>query len=159
MSDWLEFANILLLILGGGVGYIIKGKIEENRRIKEGIYEKQRQLYIEILEPYIKLFTKMATGEKDIDVIVNEMQTYEYRKKAFELNLFGSDEVIKSMNKYWQHIYSHDNNLGEDKGSKQILLLFGDILIEVRKSLGNKHTQLKNIDMFKFFIKDIDKLK
>ena len=159
--------DILVLIgsvLGAIVGYIIKARIEEVRRINEGIYEKRRDLYIEILEPYIKLFTTMGKGnkEKNFEIIVNDMKSYEYRKKAFELNLFGSDDVVKAMNAYWKYLYQQESIEKADsdkKGGYELLSLFGDLLVEVRKSLGNKNTQLNNVDMLQFVIKDIDKLK
>ncbi len=145
-------------VIGALVGYMVKARIEEVRRINEGIYEKRRELYIEILEPYIKLFSNMEKDNKDKDFkkIVNDMKSYEYRKKAFELNLFGSDDVVKANNAYWKYLYQDEPD--SIRGYK-ILYLFGDLLVEVRKSLGNKNTQLTNADMLQFVIRDIDKIK
>jgi len=39
-----------------------------------------------------------------------------------------------------------------------MMRLWGSLLLEIRKSLGNKNTKLNEIDMLRAMIKDIDNL-
>lgn len=47
---------------------------------------------------------------------------------------------------------------GNNKSPKQMLELFGKLLLEIRKSLGNKKTKLTKLELLKFTINDIDKI-
>ena len=39
------------------------------------------------------------------------------------------------------------------------MLLWGRLLLEIRKDVGNKHTKLNELDMLRWLITDIDKLE
>jgi len=41
---------------------------------------------------------------------------------------------------------------------KEMMRLWGTLLLEIRKSLGNKKTKLNEFDMLRAMIKDIDSL-
>jgi len=77
-----------------------------------------------------------------------------YRKTAFNLNLFGSDEVVKAYNALMQHTYEAEST--EKQDPKEMMRLWGMLLLEIRKSLGNKKTKLDELDMLRAMIKDID---
>lgn len=40
-----------------------------------------------------------------------------------------------------------------------MMRLWGKLLLEIRKSLGNENTELSELDMLRGFIKDIEKLE
>lgn len=58
---FLEIVRVLgpsiLVIIGGAVGWFIKARIEEIKNIQEKLREERRKLYVEILSPYIKIFS------------------------------------------------------------------------------------------------------
>lgn len=45
------------------------------------------------------------------------------------------------------------------RNPKKMMTLFGNFLLEIRKSLGNKRTKLDEFDMLRAMIKDIDRLQ
>jgi hypothetical protein len=154
--NWLQILGPpLLMIIGGLITWIIQSKIGEFKLIKEKLQKERRNVYIEILEPYIKLFSDIK-GKGQLDAIQTIM-SYDYRKKAFELNLFGSDEVIKAYNRMMIHAYSVEKT--DNKKPKEMISLWGEFLLEIRKSLGNKKTKLDKYDMLRAMIKDIDNYK
>lgn len=67
--------------------------------------------------------------------------------------LVGSDEVVSSWNSMWSTIYAAER--GEVQ-STEILLEFGNVLLAIRRSLGNSSTSMSNRDLLKWLIKDID---
>jgi hypothetical protein len=153
--EWLQILGpTLLMVLGGIITWFIKSKIEELRAIEEKLREERRNIYAQILDPFIRLFTDMKG--KGHDEAMKMITSYDYRKTAFDLNLFGSDEVVLAYNNLMKHAY--EDEATENKDPNKMMLLWGKLLLEIRKSLGNKNTKLDEFDMLRAMIKDIDKL-
>jgi len=153
--EWLQILGpTLLMVLGGIITWFIKSKVEELRAIEEKLRDERRNIYAQILDPYIRIFADMK-GEGP-DEALKIMTSYDYRKTAFDLNLFGSDEVVLAYNNLMKHTYEAEAT--ENKDPNKMMLLWGKLLLEIRKSLGNKNTKLDEFDMLKSMIKDIDKL-
>ena len=55
-----------------------------------------------------------------------------------------------------QHTYKRE--VAEKQDPKEMMRLWGSLLLEIRKSLGNRKTKLDEWDMLRAMIKDIDKL-
>jgi hypothetical protein len=102
----------------------------------------------------IRLFADLK-GQGPIQVI-KKITSYEYRKTAFDLNLFGSDEVVRAYNALMKHTYEAEATGKQDP--KEMMRLWGRLLLEIRRSLGNKKTKLNEFDMLRAMIKDIDNL-
>ena len=114
--DWLQtLGPTILVIIGGIVTWFLKSRVEELRVIKEKLREDRRKIYEQILDPYIRLFADLK-GQGSINAL-KEISSYEYRKTAFNLNLFGSDEVVRAYNNLWKHIYDY-STAGEPVVSK-----------------------------------------
>ena len=153
--EWLQILGpTLLMVLGGIITWFIKSKIEELRTIEEKLREERRNIYAQILDPYIRLFADMK--EKGPDEALKLITSYDYRKTAFNLNLVGSDDVVLAYNNLMKHTYAGEAT--ENKDPNTMMLLWGKLLLEIRKSLGNKNTKLDEFDMLRAMIKDIDKL-
>ena len=122
---------------------------------KLGDYHQNRSIYLKFLDPYIILFTD--TSPEGIKKAIKNITSYDYRKTAFELNLFASDGVIKAYNNLLQHAFEAEKTGNRD--TKKMMNLFGTLVLETRKNLGNKKTKLESIDMLKGMIKDIEKIE
>ncbi|MCK4430437.1 MAG: hypothetical protein KAW19_03950 [Candidatus Aminicenantes bacterium] len=156
--DWLQIILIilppLLMVLGGVITWFIKSRIEELKATEKKLQEDRRKIYNQIVDPYIRLFADIK-GQGRIQAL-KKITSVEYRKTAFELNFFGSDKAIYAYNALMQHGFEVEAGRKEDP--KKMLTLFGNFLLEIRKSLGNKKTKLDEFDMLRAMIKDIDKL-
>jgi len=154
--DWLQsLGPTLLVVLGGVIAWFIKSNIEEFRAIEEKLRKERRNIYVQILDPYIRLFADIKV--KGPDEALKRITSYDYRKTAFELNLFGSDEVVRAYNNLMKHAYEVETTGIQDP--KEMMRLWGKLLLEIRKSLGNKKTKLDEFDMLRAMVKDIDKLE
>ena len=154
--DWLQILGpTLLMVLGGIITWLIKSKIEELRAVEEKLREDRRNVYAQILEPYIRIFADLKGKGKD--EALKQVKSYEYRKTAFDLNLFGSDDVVRAYNDLMQHTYKAEAT--GNQNPNEMMLLWGKLLLEIRKSLGNKKTKLSEFDMLRAIIKDIEKLE
>ena len=152
--DWLQgFGPTLLMVLGGIIAWFIKSNSEEFHAIEEKLRKERRNIYVQILDPYIRLFADIKV--KGPNEALKRITSYNYRKTAFELNLFGSDEVVRAYNNLMKHAYEAETTGIQDP--KEMMRLWGKLLLEIRKSLGNKKTKLDEFDMLRTTVKDIDK--
>ena len=153
---WLQIIGPpLLMVIGGIITWVIKSKIEELRELEEKLREERRNIYAQLLDPYIRLFADLKG--KGPEVAVKKITSYDYRKTAFNLNLFGSDEVIRAFNNLMKHTYEAEAIGNQDP--EEMMRLWGKLLLEIRKSLGNKKTKLNEFDMLRAMIKDMSMIE
>jgi len=154
--NWVQIiAPPLLMIIGGIITWVLKAKSEELRAVETKLSEQRWKVYDEILEPYIRIFANLKEP-KNIENATIKILSYDYRKTAFNLNLFGSDEVIRAYNALMKHFFRSATT--KNQNAKEMMFLWGSFLLEIRKSLGNKNTKLKQIEMLEAMITDIDKI-
>lgn len=160
--DWLQdiLAPLILLLVAGAAsaaGWFIRSKIEESRATQQRLNEERRKTYSEILGPYIRILTDLK-GKGPAQAI-NEIKSYDYRKTAFDLALFGSDDVVRAYNALLQYGYKGEQDENTQQRGEMYMRLWGKLLLEIRKDVGNKDTKLNEFDMLRWLISDIDKLE
>lgn len=168
------------LLLGlGGLGWLIKSKIQKSqakvdskdsriRELEDKLREDRINTYNAILEPFFLLFTSEEAFAKDPkfknknknDLAIARMLSVEYREVAFKLSLLANDSVVRAYNKLMQHFYHTDKDSRpiEDKVCDWIALM-GDLLLEIRKSMGNESSSLDRWEMVEWFMTDTPILK
>ncbi len=149
---WLsKIAPALIGVIGAVIGWFLKSKLEAKRRVEESLRDEAAKVYLEILMPFAVLFTDLSP--KSQKETLKKITSKEYREKSFKLILVGSDDVVRSWNEMWNIIYKTERGESE---SNNILLAFGNVLLSIRKSLGNTKTTMNSKDMLRWLIKDID---
>lgn len=152
--EWLKsLGPSFLVLIGAIVTWLLKSKSEELQSIREKLREDQRLIYRKLLDPFIRLIAE-SKGE-DSGIARQQLLSYDFRKTYVEFNLAGSDNVIRAYNKFMQHGYKFNKT----KNGKEFMRLLGTLLLEIRKSLGNKKTDLNKYDMLEGIIIDIEDLK
>lgn len=188
-KHWLDYATAIgsvltpiLVLLLTGVGWHIKAKLERNRyedskakaRIRE-LEDKLRadriETYNQLLEPFFILFTTDAIfaidpkfkGKNKDQLSIGKMLTVEYRKVGFKLSLVADDAVVRAYNKLMQFFYkSEQEGLSGDEllvKTSQWIKLLSELLLEIRKSMGNQHKSLTNWEMIEWFMSDADGMR
>lgn len=153
--DWLTaIGPTVLVIIGGIITWFVKSRVEELRAIEEKLRSERRNIYDEILDPYIRIFADLKG--QGLQQALKKVTSYDYRKTAFNLNLFGSDEVVCAYNDLMKHTYEAESS--DQQNPREMMRLWGKLLLEIRKSLGNNKTKLNEFDMLRSMIKDIDKI-
>jgi hypothetical protein len=172
----------ILVLLLTGIGWHIKAKLERNRdegskaqaRIRE-LEDKLRadriETYNQLLEPFFVLFTTDAIfandpkfkGKSKDQLSIGKMLTVEYRKVGFKLSLIADDAVVRAYNKLMQFFYKGEHlGLSGDElliKTSQWIKLLSELLLEIRKSMGNQHTSLTNWEMVEWFMSDADAMR
>jgi hypothetical protein len=109
------------MVFGGIITWLLKSRVEELRATEEKLREERRKIYGQILDPYIRLFADLK-GQGPTQAI-KKLTSYEYRKTAFDLTLFGSDEVVCAYNALMKHTYEAEST--GKQNPKEMLRLWG----------------------------------
>ncbi len=163
--DWLQdilAPLIVLLIAGFGsvIGWFVKSKDESSRAIQQKLNEERRKTYSEILSPLILILSNVKSKEGATGATQQILKDLpKFQKNRVDLVLFGSDNVVKAHNSFLAYMYKVND--GKDTGQKgeNTMKLWGKLLLEIRKDVGNKNTKLDELDMLRWLITDVDKLK
>lgn len=145
----------LLVVIAGFITWYLKDKSEKLKLQREKLIEEKRKNYEDILEPIIRLFAGTKGNKAELQKAMKQVQSFQYKKTAFQLMLFGSEGVVNAYNDYFQYLYKSENDLEPF----QMLNNLGKVVLEIRKDLGNDKTALKEFDMLRFMINDIDSLE
>jgi hypothetical protein len=143
----------VLVVLTGLLTWFLKDKSEKLKFQREKLVEEKRNNYEKVLEPIIRTFSGIKNKNEMLKA-TKQIQSFEYKKTSFQLMLFGSDAVVSAYNDFFQYLYKNESNLD----SVEMLHYLGRVVLSIRKDLGNDKTVLKEFDMLRFLITDIDKL-
>ena len=151
----------ILLVIISGLGWAFKTSIERANRLEQSMRQDRLKIYQIILEPFVVMFTKdeaalsgsggmsEANQEKALKMVLSK----EYREAAFNLALFANDDVLQAFNAMFQSAYKIDSST---TSSFDLIFKMGDLLLAIRKSVGNETTRIKNYEMLKWMINDIE---
>jgi len=155
---------ILVLILTA-VGWTIRNRIERSYKLEEKLRDDRISVYNEILEPFIILLTKdeAFTNEEGYqdkskaEVANEKIISLSYRQTAFKMALMGSDNVVRAYNDLMQFFFNQDPEQ-KTENVKEMIGRLGNLLLEIRKSVGNEKTSLDNFEMLEWLITDIRRI-
>lgn len=154
--DWIQNVTPTLVgLLGAAIGWFLKSRIEARRRDQEALRDERAKIYVDILMPFIRMFTDLSQARQN--EALKQVKSVEYRKLAFRLALVGDDQVVRAWNGLWQSLYRMETD--DAPTAATLILGLGDVLLAIRRGLGIRNTSLDNKDMLRWLIKDIDALK
>ena len=174
-KTWLDYAvavgsiaTPLLVLLLTAIGWKLKNSTERKIELENKLRDDRIKIYNQILEPFIIAYMNEDAWKRDkqynqlsqIEYAISIINSLDYREACFKLALMAPDSLVKSFNNLLQNFFDGSMNL-EDKLKvfKVTVELFGDFLIEIRKSMGNENTKLEYWDMCEFWMTDVRKLK
>ena len=140
-------------VVSAAVGLLVwffQSRIEAVRAERRRLQDERRKIYIAILEPYIRVLAGIKKPTEKPKAM-KRMLSFEYRKVSYELNLMGSDEVIRANNAFMQLAYSADE---KPITAEAWIECWGGLLLAIRKDLGAKKTGLSTVEMLKSQLTD-----
>ena len=153
--DWqtavIAIGGPFVAAISGFAVWFFQSRLEAIRRERERLQDERKRVYLILLEPIIRLWAGIKTPSEN-EAALEQVLSFEYRQIMFEVNLMGSDEVVKSYNELMQSMYRQNIN------PQELLLKLGSLLLAIRKDLGIRKTKLKPVDMMTSQISDIDQM-
>lgn len=140
-------------------------KQERLVKLEENLRSERVEVYNKILEPFIIAATPELLLHKDKryinktpgDAAGSLITTPEYKSIQFKLFLIGSDEVIQAFDKLMYYFYS--TNFQETSVDMKILLpKLSELILSIRKGVGNEKTKINKRLAINLFVKDADSL-
>ena len=123
---------------------------------RQRLHDERRQLYVDILEPYMAIFSGGDDKLANVQQAVESITSSEYKATTFQLMMLGSDEVVNALNDMMQYFYKQSDHPEREAQPLEALKRWGALLLAIRRDLGNKNTKLQDIDMLRAYITDID---
>lgn len=138
----------ILTLVSGSIGFIISKIIEDLKESKQRIYEQKRKYYNELIRPFRDVLKNIKT--KPGNSGLNSKQIADAMDTAFDNILYASDEVIEKYGRF-RNNSTNEEQTGTSSQYKT-LKLFSDLLLAMRKDLGNKYTSLDEVHILRMFI-------
>lgn len=174
-TSWVEYvtaigsvATPVIVLALTAVGWRLRRKLDRRLELEDKLRDDRVDIYNHILEPFVILFTSEAGWAQDkkhknknkTDVANNLLLSLKYRKYSFKLSLVGSDAVVTAYNDLLQNAYARSGEKDlTDKESKVTMELLGNLLLQIRRSMGNETTVLDKWQMLEAFITDVRKIR
>ena len=157
--DWVNLAITPLVACAVGFAvWYFQSRLEAIRRAQDRLHDDRRKVYADLLNPIIRIFAGIK-NPKETRKALQEVQLFDWRRTAFEFSLIGSDDVVRSFNDMMQYFYKQEQADSQQQADPfQVMRLWGELLLEIRKSVGDPKTRLSATDMLRAHIKDIDTL-
>ena len=156
-----QIATPFLLLVIGGIGWFIRARLERRIQLEESLRADRVRIYNTLLEPYIIQFSPdiiWANKQEKERAQQEKQRSIDYQKNSFHFSLIASDQVVRAYNAMMQNYFHHatDRNL---KNLANDTYLLGQLLLEIRKSMGNESSTLDSWNMLEWFIMDVQKLR
>lgn len=154
-----NYPTIMVALITGSLTFIgvPVGKYFENRyNIKNQIRNERQKIYIEFLDWLIKnvLYAEI-NGNKDI--------TEELRKQQKYMTIYASDNVLKAWSNFKMSAMNSaakKEALPKEEYTKYFLQndapKIEDLILAIRRELGYKNKNIKQYDILRLYINDID---
>lgn len=155
-----KYPTISVALITGLLAFVSVpvGKYFENRyNIKNQIREERQKIYIEFLDWLIKnvLYAEI-TNNKNITEELREQQKY--------MTIYASDNVLKAWSDFKISVMNSETNkkgLTKVESTKYYLSneapKIETLILAIRKELGYKNKNIKQYDILKLYINDINK--
>jgi hypothetical protein len=174
-KNWLDYLTAFgavatpILVLGlTALGWKLRKRIDRRIDLEDKLREDRINTYNLILEPFTLLLMTQAAWEHDKqnrtknkdEIAIGKLLSFDYRKTAFRLSLVANDDVVLAYNDLMQFSFAQgDQPVASEERLKSMLSLLGNLLLQIRKSMGNEATKLDHWQMLEWFMTDIRTIK
>ena len=101
---------------------------------------------MQLISPYVSLFAN-ASDSKNQARVIAKLKSEKYATNMYEFCIKGSDEAVRALNKMRRYAEElSDQGPGKEQNEK-LIDCWGGLLLVLRRDLGEKKTQLSEIEM------------
>ena len=172
--DWIDYfqivANVFTPILIALLGIVVwRYRISMERKIKleEKLVDEKMEIYYQVLEPYIVLWSPGVSWnsrddrETNLHVARKALLSPEHVKSTFKLSLIGSDGVVLAFRELRKHLFGMklDSREPNEADVKVALELLGNLILEIRKNMGNRATAIDGWGMIEGLVFEASRIQ
>ena len=146
-SYFIIYSEYIIWLLGVVVlslSYIIKNQYEKIKEIKSQLSEKKYELYLKIYSVFFELVEKKSKNQKPTKKIENLVS--EIKKEMF---IYAPDKIVEKFLEW------NNNDLNEENTLKR-LDFFNELLILIRKDMGNPKSKITKDDLIRSVLSSKD---
>lgn len=137
MELYSQIAIPILLLILGGIGWLYRHEKERRHQIEKQLSDRKYDVYIKLLTIFFDILKQVKKGQptnasKLIDIMIDIKK---------ELIIFGNDNVLFAFFK-WE----------KESQTKSNLKALAELIIEVRKDMGNPKTSVSTKDFLKSLV-------
>ncbi|MDP3451508.1 MAG: hypothetical protein Q8R90_01010 [Bacteroidales bacterium] len=127
----------MLLLILGGIGWLYRHEKERRHQIEKQLSDRKYDVYIKLLTVFFDILKQVKKGQPTNALkLIDKMLDI---KK--ELIIFGNDKVLFAFFK-WE----------KESQTKSNLKALAELIIEVRKDMGNPKTSVSTKDFLKSLV-------
>lgn len=140
-TDWLPF-------IAAAIGFLASRFYEAWKENKTRLYEKKREVYARLLNPWQSILIGAIAnkGNKDVEEKLSPELIREAATAAFDAILYASDDVIKDYGAFRIVTAEHGVTV------EIILGRLTRLLKSIRKDLGNTYSNLTDVEILQMFM-------
>jgi len=155
ITSFIPFLSILLTLIGGGLGYLLKHIIEKKKELSSEVSKVRREVYQQFVDLIIDILGDVKKNEKIEDIGSKQIsKLYDFYKKYV---IYASPGVINAFSNYFQYLYSIVNNV-QKQDDIRLFRLLTRVMVEMRKDLGLNNRKLgkDGVYLMRALISDFD---
>lgn len=148
--------SIAIPIITAVVVWVLRDHLDSIRQEREKLNSERAKAYEDILNPYIKLFAASKQGSRSLEKEMDSMMRDGYHERLFKMSIFGSDGAVRAYNEMMQTLYRAENSSQVD--AHVAIEQLGFLMLEIRRDLGSKRTELMSTEMLESLITDMSEM-
>lgn len=136
----------IFLALLAGLGWLYRHERERREEIERQLSEEKYKAYIALIETFFGMLKAQALGRKppaQTDLIERMFDANQ------QLILYGSDDVVRIYQTF----------LHEARNQVVDMQRFGELIVAIRRDMGNAATKITSEDVLRQLITDFDQAK
>jgi hypothetical protein len=145
VEDFFQTATPYLTLALLGLGWLYRREYERRVAVEHQVSERKFKAYIALIDIIFDTW-KATRGGNPLPASKLENRMIDALK---ELTLYASDEVL-TLIQVW---------LEEARGGTVKLLRLGEIIVAIRRDMGNRKTKITDEDVLRQMVKDYDAVK
>jgi len=151
-ANWLAIitpiASVIVVLLSGiiaALGYLYRHERERREEVERQLSEHKYKAYMALMAAYLEV-TKASKAGKPLkpDALVDRMQ-----ELSKDFIIYGSDDVVRAFQKWVE----------SGRKGRQSFRQFGELVVAIRRDMGNKKTKITYEEVLRQFINDYDDAK
>jgi flagellar motor component MotA len=147
MGFWQTFAIVLCTAVFTWIGHAVVSVLQRRTEKDKALEAEKRVAYKQLLQV---LFGVLKTVKQGGTEAVEQEIGDKFFELARDMTVYASDEVLR--------LFIRFKNQQQPENPIQVLKLFGELIIAIRKDLGHDQTTVSVKEVLSSFITDVDNL-